>query len=455
MPGAAFLPGCVLRDGRCDQLKYRFKCTLTAIIIIALILSPALITPPASAAAMTISEAGIAVIKDYEGFRSNVYWDSGHAYIGYGTICRSWDYPNGISREKADALMREALKVKEDAVNRVLYKYSIQLTQNQFDAILSFTYNIGTSWMSTSTRLYNYLINGFGNYTDIQIVNAIGTWCHQGKSVNNMLVQRRLHEAKIFLYSDYAGTDPHQYKYLNFNAGQGETENSIVFFNAGMAYGEIQTATLNGKYFAGWVTDNGEAISSSKIVEKNLTVTAVWSSTPVLVPVQGTVFPDIKETDWFYLYVKDLSDANIISGLPNGSFGPHNVITAGEVLKLVVCAVGFDLQPPVDSHWASGYLKLAIAKGVVAPGEIIDLSAPVTKLQIAHITAKALGLPPLDPETRFADTNDGYVLALYHCGIVAGNSDTGVLLYNPQKTMTRAEICAVIWRIGKSSAIPY
>jgi hypothetical protein len=203
------------------------------------------------------------------------------------------------------------------------------------------------------------------------------------------------------------------------------------------------------------VTDGGEYIKSSKIVEKNLAVTAVWSNTPLPVPVQGAAFPDIKETDWFYIYVKDLSDANIISGLPNGSFGPNNVISAGEVLKLVLCAVGFDLQPSVDSHWASGYLKLAIAKGLVAPGEITDLSAPVTKLQIAQITAKALGLPPLDPETTFFDTADGYVLALYHCDIVSGNSDTGVLLYNPQKTMTRAEISAIIWRIGKSTAVPY
>jgi GH24 family phage-related lysozyme (muramidase) len=61
---------------------------------------------------MTTSEACIALIKEYEGFSSRVYWDSGSAYIGYGTVCKSADYPDGISQETGDALLRQALAVK-------------------------------------------------------------------------------------------------------------------------------------------------------------------------------------------------------------------------------------------------------------------------------------------------------------------------------------------------------
>ncbi len=401
---------------------------------------------------MTTSESCITFIKDYEGFRSHVYWDSGSAFIGYGSICRSWDYPDGISRETADALMRQALKIKEDAVNKFLVKYNIQVTQNQFDALLSFTYNIGTGWMNSNTRLYNYLISGIGNYSDIQIVNAIGVWCHQGKSVNSVLVERRLEEAKIFLYGDYAGTDPHSYRYLTFNAGNGSVENSIVFFEYGKTYGEIQTAARTDKIFAGWATASGTYITPTSVVEKNLAVTAVWSDSAV--PVQNKIFPDVSETDWFYSYVKDLSSRNILSGLPDGYFHPEKVITNGEALRLILCAVGFEAQTPVDSNWASGYLKLAVSKGLVNPGEISDLNAPITRLQIAQITAKALGLTALDYDPVFTDTSDGFVLALYRCKIIAGSTDTGVLLYNPDNTMTRAEISSVIWSIGNSNAVP-
>lgn len=434
-------------------MRNRIKPLVTAVLISAVTLLSAVITPSASAETMTTSETAIAMLKDYEGFRSHVYWDNGLAFIGYGTNCQSWDYPDGISVDTADQLLREALKTKEDAVNKVLTKYNVRLTQNQFDAIMSFTYNLGTGWMNSGTRLYNYLINGTSNYSDIQIVNAFGTWCHEGKAVNNKLVQRRIHEAKIFLYGDYAGTDPRQYKYLTFDAGSGEVENSIAFFYYGAAYGTIQTATLSGKYFAGWVTDNGTTITASTIVQSNLNVSAVWSDSPVAV--QKTSFPDVAETDWFYPYVKDLSSSGIISGMPDGTFKPGNTITTGEALKLIIRAVGFDPQPAVDSNWASGYLKLAVAKGFVTQGEIADLNAPITRLQIAQITAKALGLPPIDPETIFTDTTDGYVLALYHCNIVSGSGAAGSILYKPQDTMTRAEISAIIWRIGESNAVPY
>lgn len=436
-------------------MRNQIRKALAVVTILAAALPAVLFLPHADAANMTTSEAAIAMIKDYEGFRSKVYWDSGYAYIGYGTSCKSWEYPDGITREKADALMREVLKVKEDALNNKLNKNNVQLTQNQFDALMSFTYNLGTSWMRAGTRLYSYLINGVDNYSDIQIVNAFGTWCHQGKSVNSMLVQRRLHEAKIFLYGDYDDKDPHQYRYLTFDAGKGEVENSIVFFDYGKPYGAFQTATLGGKIFAGWVAGGGISITASTIVEKNLAVSAVWSDSSVSISVQDKQFPDVDQSDWFYTYVKDLSSANIISGLPDGSFGPTQIVSYGEALKLVLCAAGFDLQPPVNSHWASGYLKIAAAKGLVAPDEVTDLNTPITRLEIAHLTAKALGLPPLDPEARFADTTDGFVLALYHCGIISGSSSTGELLYNPRGTISRAEICAVIWRIGKSNAVPY
>lgn len=434
-------------------MKNSIKRILTAISIIALTVSSVLITPPAQAETMTTSESCIAFIKDYEGFRSHVYWDSGSAFIGYGTICRSWDYPDGISRETADTLMRQALKVKEDTVNKVLAKYNVQLNQNQFDAILSFTYNLGTGWMNSGTRLYNYLINGISNYTDIQIVNAIGTWCHQGKSVNNILVERRLEEAKIFLYGDYTGTDPHSYRYLTFDARNGSVENSIVFFECGMPYGEFQKAELVGRTFAGWITSGGVYITPSVIVEKNMEVSAIWSDGAQ--PVQNTIFPDVLQTDWFYTYVNDLSAKNIIKGLSDGRFYPGRTVTNGEALKLILLSVGFAEQVPTDSHWASGYLATAVSKGIVNPGEITDLNAVINRQMIAQITAKAIGLPALEPETLFKDTSDGFVLALYYCNIISGTTREGALVFNPADSITRAEISSIIWRVGQSSVIPY
>ena len=135
-----------------------------------------------------MSDGGLAFIKSFEGFSSHVYWDSGYAFIGYGTMCKSTDYPNGITEAKAEALMREALKPKEEAVNSFLTKYGVSLTQNQYDAVLSLTYNLGDMWMDSDYRLYTYLKNGISNYGAIDVVNAFAVWCHAGGAVNSTLV---------------------------------------------------------------------------------------------------------------------------------------------------------------------------------------------------------------------------------------------------------------------------
>lgn len=430
---------------------------MTLALVAAVIMSVALMLPFASAEAMTTSDAGITFIKDLEGFRSTVYYDSGSAFIGYGTSCRSGDYPDGITKEKADELLREVLLEKESYVNKVFAKYGVSLTQNQFDAVMSFTYNLGTAWMNSGTRFYNYLIDGAHNYTDIQIVNAIGTWCHQGKSVNGHLVERRLDEARMFLYSDYDGSDPHEYRYLTFDAGEGDVENSIVFFEYGKPYGLIQPAQRGGYTFTGWKNDSGVTITASSIVQSNGAVTAVWVAGIQLPeqPVTDRTYSDVVAGSWYFTYVKDLSRSNVIGGYPDGTFKPDNTITGGEALKLILRAVGFEEQVPVDKHWASGYLKLAVSKGILSDGEITNLDKPISRLQIARITAKSIGLPPLDPEATFSDTTDGHVLALYRCGIVTGNNESGILRYLPEDTMTRAEISAVVWRIGNSDVLPY
>lgn len=419
----------------------------------AIMLSFSNLAVPANAAPMTASEEIINKIKDYEGFRSNVYWDQGSAFIGYGTICKSTDYPNGITREKADALLREAVQVKEASINKILTKYNVQLTQQEYDAVLDLTYNIGTAWMSTSSRLYTYLTTGHHDFTDIEIVNAFGTWCHVGENVSNLLVERRIWEAKVFLYGDYAGADPHTYKYLTYDAGSGDAEHSIMFYETGKTYGPLQQAVRSGYTLEGWYTPDGEKISPYAVVSKNHAVTARWVRGNV--PVNTGVYTDVASTAWYYSYVGLLSSQGIFSGYPDGTFKPDKTVSCGEALKLILVTVGFDEQPAADGHWAGGYLRLAVSKGLVTQSDMPDLNANITRRQVVELAAKSIGLPPLEPENVFADTDDGFVLQFYHCGIVGGDSTSGQLKFYPDNSITRAEFSAILARIVNSGIIPY
>ena len=100
----------------------------------------------------------------------------------------------------------------------------------------------------------------------------------------------------MFLYNDYTGADPHDYRYLTFDAGSGSVENSIQFFELGKPYGSIQTPTRSGYTFNGWYTSGGSLVSNTTTVAKNLAVSASWTTGAPPAKPQG--FPDVMSTDW-------------------------------------------------------------------------------------------------------------------------------------------------------------
>mgnify|MGYP002543956414 FL=1 len=117
-----------------------------------------------------------------------------------------------------------------------------------------------------------------------------------------------------------------------------------------------------------------------------------------------------------------------------------------QALKLILLAVGCQEQERVGAHWASGYLDYAVRNGLVESADFSELDGPVSRLAIAGLAARALCLEP-DPGQYFADTADPWVGALYKAGVMEGSYSGDQLVYKPADNMTRAEICAVIWRI--------
>ena len=170
-------------------------------LLLALLLTAGLLTPAALAdvETMTVSDEGVELIKDFESYRRFAYEDGGKWYIGYGTLCGQNEFPDGVTPDEAEALMREHMVDMEAKLNSFLKKYSVELEQYQYDALMSLTYNLGTSWINPSYRLCQYLMNGIEDYTEEEVVNAIASWCHIGRTPLHGLAVRRLKEAFLFL----------------------------------------------------------------------------------------------------------------------------------------------------------------------------------------------------------------------------------------------------------------
>lgn len=122
------------------------------------------LTPQQPPKSMKTSQVGLDLIKRFEGLMLNAYTCSaGHWTIGYGhtSMAGAPEVKKGdwISKETAEEILKTDLVKFEDVVNRAV---KTAISQEQFDAMVSFTYNSGPGNFQSSTLLK--MVNS-GNYT--------------------------------------------------------------------------------------------------------------------------------------------------------------------------------------------------------------------------------------------------------------------------------------------------
>ena len=148
----------------------------------------------------TMSDEGLKMLKGLEGYYQYKYWDYSQWSIGYGTACGENEYPNGITEPEASALLVKALKVYENYVDIFLTNNHIEVSQAQYDALVSFTYNLGNVWIrSEDFTLRTILLDGCVGYSEQQIKDAFGEFVSAGGEVLNGLIYRRNVEADMFI----------------------------------------------------------------------------------------------------------------------------------------------------------------------------------------------------------------------------------------------------------------
>lgn len=144
-----------------------------------------------------VSKTGLDLIKKYEGFRANPYkCPAGVPTIGYGATY----YPNGkrvkmtdppITEKIATGMLKEMLVRFEKAVDT----YCVDtINQNQFDALVSFAYNVGTNALKNSTLLRKLNVDP----NDPTIRDEFMRWVRANGKKLKGLVTRRKEEADLY-----------------------------------------------------------------------------------------------------------------------------------------------------------------------------------------------------------------------------------------------------------------
>jgi GH24 family phage-related lysozyme (muramidase) len=132
-----------------------------------------------------ISPAGIALIESNEGFSSAPYNDNGKTAWGFGHDQLPQEaVPASVTREQAEATLISDLTFVQNALTELVPS---SCTQNQWDALCDFGYNLGVASLKTM------LAHGWD-----QVPEQIGRWCHVNGAVSQGLTVRRNAEITLF-----------------------------------------------------------------------------------------------------------------------------------------------------------------------------------------------------------------------------------------------------------------
>jgi lysozyme len=152
---------------------------------------------------MFTSQKGIDLIKKYEGCKLEAYkCPAGIWTIGYGTT-KGVKQGMKITQAQAEEYLRRDIIPLESTLNSL----GINFTQNQFDALISWLYNLGTGNFNSSTLKKKIVARA----KDLDITDQIIKWINSNGKPLLGLKKRRVEEANMFLngniyHIDMAGT---------------------------------------------------------------------------------------------------------------------------------------------------------------------------------------------------------------------------------------------------------
>lgn len=162
---------------------------------------------------METSNKGIELIQKFEGLRLTAYkCPAGVWTIGYGHT-KGVQSDMKISQAQATQFLKEDLKSCEKCVNQYV---KVGLNQNQFDALVSFTFNCGGGALKSSTLLKKL---NKGDYTGA--ANEFLRWNKSNGKVLNGLIKRRKAEKELFL-------TPIESKHTYYIVKKGDTLSKIA-----------------------------------------------------------------------------------------------------------------------------------------------------------------------------------------------------------------------------------
>ena len=302
---------------------------------------------------MHVSDELLGVLKQLEGFSPHAYWDYSQYSIGYGSECPKGKEKYYMSKEDggeghqitveyAEELLRKELDYFEEVVNKFIDRNNLTLKQHQYDALISFTYNTGYAWTSTTGNLVTAVIGGD---TGSHFIYGMMLWSMAGQ--RHILINRRIVETNIYangvypadVYADEATPDRYRIAFMDANGGTVSYDEhgfdalqpipiKTKFKSA--PTGPDETGATVTYVFDGWYTQREGGTKVEMLDESIPTGTVLYAhwktpgGTPVTIPSQNTLKISVTVTG---------NNVNVRSG-PDTYYASLYKAQQGDVLQI-------------------------------------------------------------------------------------------------------------------------
>lgn len=179
---------------------------------------------------------------------------------------------------------------------------------------------------------------------------------------------------------------------------------------------------------------------------------------------------------WGVNYISKISALEIISGYPDGRFGPNDKLLGGQYILMLMRAIGYRPEVPQGVPYYKPFVDLALKEGILTKGEISDYTKPITRELAASLARRTIAKYEKVPTDYFVKGTDtegkgdkgffdnvyvGYqklkmtdyptitskylqdVIDCYRIGLLAGSNNK----FNPKGTLTRAEASVIVIKL--------
>ncbi len=220
-------------------MRRRWLCGILAACMVFVML-PGLSLRTSAYQEMSVTQELVDFVKKLEGFAPRPFWDYSQYTVGYGSECpddkvQEWlNNETGIPLDVAEELLREDMNLFEQEVNDYAKKWGLTFTQQQFDALVSMSFNCGGNWKWETNGILNHAVRQGATGTDL--IYAFGLYSKAHKDY--LLIRRRLCEMNMYINGEYkafnkdANAIPDNFKWIFLDGNGGEVTYAIHAYDS-------------------------------------------------------------------------------------------------------------------------------------------------------------------------------------------------------------------------------